>query len=224
MRAGGERHVPMVARGPAPRHEKARRRPPRMRFRMAAASPPPGPHDRPSPRRLPPGLDPPGRRPGADDDRQRRDVRRLGGPAVGAEGVQRRPRRRLAAVHAADDRLRHRRHLHGPPGRQARRDAADPDRLGRPGRRLRPRRPERRHRRLRRGARRCCSASPAARPPSRRWSPTPRSGSSSGAAPRSRSAPAATTSPARSGRRSSSTSSRRSAGARPTSAWASSAP
>ena len=47
------------------------------------------------------------------------------------------------------------------------------------------------------------------RRPSRRWWPTSRTGSCAGAASRSRSAPAATTSPARSGRRSCSTSSRR---------------
>ena len=60
----------------------------------------------------------------------------------------------------------------------------------------------------------CSSACSAAQPPSARWWPTSRTGSGAGAASRWRSSPAATISPARSGRRSCSTPSPASAGVR----------
>jgi nicotinamide-nucleotide amidase len=105
-------------------------------------------------------------------------------------------RRRLAALHAADGRLRPGRRADGQAGRPLRRDGAAVL-IGAAG--------------LASGFRlaalassisasrwrtACCSACSAARPPSRRWWPTPRCGSCAGAASRWPSAPAATTWPA----------------------------
>ena len=91
-------------------------------------------------RRLPLRLAAPGGRAGADDGRQRRDVRRRRGPAERAGGVRRRARRSVAAVHAAHGRLRHRRRLHGPACRPARHRRAALDRRDRARPRLRRRR------------------------------------------------------------------------------------
>ena len=59
-----------------------------------------------------------------------------GGAAAGAGRIRRDARRRLAALHADHDRLRHRRHRHGPARRPLRRRGAGDDRRARPGRRL----------------------------------------------------------------------------------------
>ena len=59
------------------------------------------------------------------------------GAADGAGGVRRRARRRVAALHADDDRLRHRRHPDGPALRPLRHRGAGRDRRDRARRRLR---------------------------------------------------------------------------------------
>ncbi len=65
------------------------------------------------------------------DGRQQRHVRGVGRHPGGAGRLRHRPRRGLAALHPADDRLRCRRRADGPAGRPLRRDVAAAGRCGR---------------------------------------------------------------------------------------------